>query len=692
MAIPTFVSAGTDAHGTGGVTPGLPAGLQDDDILILHIEGEGEDGNADSAPTGGDWTAIDGGTGSVASGTTGAADKTRHTLYWHRYDSASPPNRSVPDAGQHTGAIITAWRGCKTTGSPIHQTQSSSSSSNNSSISVTGVTTSVNDCLIVASSAAGDGTGGTRFSGWTNGNLSGLTERADFSFTNGSDGAIGVASGGLATAGSSGATTATFSTNEEEANWCIALEPEPDGPSITSIDSDDDTVDTRTGVTIAGSSFGASETGSAKVEVSNNATYGSGTVVEIDATSWSDTSITVDIEEEGTGNPLSDDFTLPLDPAYLWVTDSTGSRNSVGHQFKLKDAGATWLANKDTDVNIDVTSGNVQKRLRLEIDNSGGEATTPSFRWIYSKNSGAYATITASSSNIRTKSTTHFADGDDCDESLLGAGTLITNNNGAEESTGVMTMGANFSGSSEIECELSFELVSADLANNDTIDIRLEENDGTDFDTYTETPRITITKSGDVTGTGDLDAQASQADGAGVVRSIGTGTLEAQASAVDGTGAVRSVGTGALESGVSQVDGAGTVADASVDGTGDLQAQASDVAGTGVARSVGSGALAAASSEIDAAGILRSLGTGVLEAQTSEVDGAGTAEWVGTGALAAQAAAVAGVGVVRSIGTGALICGASQVEGLGAGVTPVSALPLDANRVRCHQQQDPFQT
>ena len=242
MAI-TFVGF-SGAAGTGAVTPALPSGLADGDIYILTIEGEGEDTNADAAPTGGAWTAIDGSTGSVASATDGLADRTRNSCYWAVYTAASPPNRVVPDAGNHTIAVITAWRGVDTT-TPIHQVASSSSSTNNTSVSITAASnTSVDGCMIVVTTTAGDNNataypGTAMFSSWTNANLASITEAVDVNSNAGSDGAIGIAYGILTTAGAIGTTTATNSLSEEEANWCIALLPdsnvieEPDAGSLS---------------------------------------------------------------------------------------------------------------------------------------------------------------------------------------------------------------------------------------------------------------------------------------------------------------------------------------------------------------------------------------------------------------------------------------------------------------------------
>lgn len=218
MAIPTFVNAGLAISSTVGVILDLPLSIQDDDILLLHIEGEGEDANADAAPTG--WTLI----GSVASGTSGAQDKTRQTLYWHRYDSAAMPDEICPDAGNHILTVVTAWRGCTTTESPIHKQQSSSSGTNDTSVSMTGVTTDVDDCAIVASSTSGDT---NIYSGWTNASLSSpaIASIVDVLTGSGSDGSLHVAWGGLPSAGASGTTTATSTVSEEEANWVIALKP-----------------------------------------------------------------------------------------------------------------------------------------------------------------------------------------------------------------------------------------------------------------------------------------------------------------------------------------------------------------------------------------------------------------------------------------------------------------------------------
>jgi len=155
-------------------------------------------------------------------------------------------------------------------------------------------------------------------------------------------------------------------------------------------------------------------------------------------------------------------------------------------------AGATWLAAINTNIGVDVSAGNAQLRLRVAFTVTGGTGGT-AFKWIYAKNGGAVTDITASSSNVKTFNSTHFADGDDVPQ-FLSSGTYVSNNNAAEESTGAFTLGAAIDVDEDVESEIAIELIAADLANNDTLDFRIVEGDGTVFTTYTEVARITVIK------------------------------------------------------------------------------------------------------------------------------------------------------------------------------------------------------
>jgi len=218
LAVPTFVNAGTRAQGTANITPGAPGSPSNDDIWLLLVESDAND-SAPATPSG--WTSI----GTVISEAAAEIENTRNTMFWHRY-AGSDPTREIVDTGDHTHAAIYSFRGCIATGDPIHQSQSSSDTTMDTGISITGATTTIDDCLIVVTTTAGDN-GST--ASWSNGGLANpsITEATtgDWSTNQGNDGRFCIAYGGLESQGASGTTTATGSTSEEEANWCIALRP-----------------------------------------------------------------------------------------------------------------------------------------------------------------------------------------------------------------------------------------------------------------------------------------------------------------------------------------------------------------------------------------------------------------------------------------------------------------------------------
>ena len=258
-------------------------------------------------------------------------------------------------------------------------------------------------------------------------------------------------------------------------------------PAITSIDGDNDTTDTRTGVVIAGANFGASETGSAKVEISNNAVYASGIIVEIDATSWSAASITVTLRRESDSVALATLLSLPLSPAYLWVTDSAGLRNASGFQCTLRPPGPTPVAavNTGAALNVDTTY-----LARVRVENSGGAGAT-GFKWQVNHASGGYVDITAASSNVRAVAAASFANNDDVPQVIGGSGTYASNNDAATED-GTTTLAAAFPAGGAIEYVLSFQLRSADVSNGQTGLMRLVLDTGTALDTYTQTPQYSV--------------------------------------------------------------------------------------------------------------------------------------------------------------------------------------------------------
>ena len=226
MAI-TFVDYSA-AAGSGTANPGEPTGAADGDLMIALIEGEGEDTNADLMTTSTGWTAIDGSTGSVASATDGAADRTRLTAYYGwREDIVS---YQAADAGNHTLVVILCFRGVDPT-TPLDQTPASTSdSTNDTSADFAGITTQTDGAAVVFCTSAGDNPNtpfpsSIGFSSWACADLVSISEIVDVGTNAGSDGSIGVAWGIDSSAGTVTAATATIGASEESASWTIAVRP-----------------------------------------------------------------------------------------------------------------------------------------------------------------------------------------------------------------------------------------------------------------------------------------------------------------------------------------------------------------------------------------------------------------------------------------------------------------------------------
>lgn len=194
MAVPTVVGVGTAAAGTGAVTPTLPSGWAEDDILLLFVETDkGEAVTVDG------WSAAP----NTPYDSTGLQTNTRLTVLWKRAGS-SESDPTTSDSGDHQIAGIMAVRGCVTTYDPFLVSSCSNVFTN--------FTTYISDVLVVNAGALGtDGLTTGQFSSWTNATLSSLTERFDEFTDVGNGGGFGVATGEKATAGPVNGTTVTQS-------------------------------------------------------------------------------------------------------------------------------------------------------------------------------------------------------------------------------------------------------------------------------------------------------------------------------------------------------------------------------------------------------------------------------------------------------------------------------------------------
>lgn len=226
MAIPPFVGAGTFVSGSGSVTPGLPAGLASGDLMIMLLQTANE--AVPATPTGyaGEIPGSPQGIGTAAT-----AGSTRLTGF---YKFAGPSESAVGtgDSGNHQCAVVLAFRDVATSGT--FNANGGDTASASTSIAFPNVTTTVADCLIVNILAhAIDASSSTQSSGEANASLSSVTERFDQGSNAALGGGLAVITGGLASAGASGATTATLASSSAQARITLALAPPAGGTTVT---------------------------------------------------------------------------------------------------------------------------------------------------------------------------------------------------------------------------------------------------------------------------------------------------------------------------------------------------------------------------------------------------------------------------------------------------------------------------
>lgn len=152
----------------------------------------------------------------------------------------------------------------------------------------------------------------------------------------------------------------------------------------------------------------------------------------------------------------------------------------------------TWIANEDT--NAAVFTG-TKFLLRFTVQEAGGTASVDTdFQFQYNKNAAGWNDITTSSSVVKSVTPGAWANGANCTKRLSGTGTFETSAAGCttDGSSGGASCDIAASGNTETECAL--QLISADIADGDTIQFRLTSPDYAI--TYTVTPSLTVEKTG----------------------------------------------------------------------------------------------------------------------------------------------------------------------------------------------------
>lgn len=217
-SFPTFQAAGAEVSGTGAVTPLWPTHVAGD-IALLFIESCG--GEAATLTTASGFAAVANSPQNTGTTTLG----TRVTVFWCRATSATMAAPVVGDPGDHVYARILTFRSCIAEGNPWDVTGGGVKAVASTSLSATGITTTVNNCLIVIGISRDTDSAAAAFSAEANASLASIVEQVDSGTTSGNGGGICVVTGTLATAGASGTLTATVSSSIN--TWlAIALRPQ----------------------------------------------------------------------------------------------------------------------------------------------------------------------------------------------------------------------------------------------------------------------------------------------------------------------------------------------------------------------------------------------------------------------------------------------------------------------------------
>lgn len=390
-------------------------------------------------------------------------------------------------------------------------------------------------------------------------------------------------------------------------------------------------------------------------------------------------------------------------PTSTWINtnviwDKDGNiEHSEGYWYDGKLALAHAAANLDQDSYAFYSDGTESGSVIIGVKNASQTLTTDTIylaRFLVQEdgggssnnlapqleydlnNSGTFTSVTDVSSVVQSIATANIVDASDTTQ-RLGAGTFITPNAGFDEVDGIAGA-VSFVGNDETEFLYSIQIISADVTDADTIQLR-----AAGLDTYTNTGAATVDKPAaavDHVATASLSAQTATISGTSSVIKThdAAGTLSAQNSVMTGTAervaaAVDHVATGSLLAQSANIAGT-ALRDQTHDASGALSSQDAVVSGaanrsTGAVTHVATGALLAQTATITGTALRDKLhaATGVLVAQSSVISGTALRDQThdASGSLSAQSAFITGTSSVIRIhnATGALVAQSSIISG-----------------------------
>lgn len=301
----------------GGTTGdiGLPTtGVVADDIMVLAIICDFSSIVINSAG----WTTL------AASGST--------WVVVYKIMGSTPDtvvNLTGTSAFRDLNCVVQCWRGGDPD-TPIDVTTPAANTTSSGMPAPPSITTATNRALVFAIGLLDDDDIAGSVSA-----PAGYTNLIDQDTTFGAPGStVMMASREVATAGVE--SPGTFSGPGDDATAGVTIALRLLRPTIEDVDTDNDIRAGQQDVVVTGVEFGASDTGSANVEIGSTADYGTATLVSLSRDSWSSTSIQVDIPDN-----LFD--TLTPGTLYMFVTNLAGD-TSLGFEIFARRAIAWTLS------------------------------------------------------------------------------------------------------------------------------------------------------------------------------------------------------------------------------------------------------------------------------------------------------------------------------------------------------------
>jgi hypothetical protein len=183
-------------------------------------------------------------------------------------------------------------------------------------------------------------------------------------------------------------------------------------------------------------------------------------------------------------------FAIEMYWNYDTTTDTTVNPWAAKPNGNWRVSVTDWLAQAFVDYNSLSQISSVF-RLRVKVQETNGGAVSTGYKLKYSKNGGAYGDVT-SITDIRSAFSASFNKGDATSNLLTGGtGTFVAGEGTEDAQTNSISLPA--SGNTDLEFALAF---TGNAAVGNTFDLRVYRLNGSAFDTYTITPRVTVVSGG----------------------------------------------------------------------------------------------------------------------------------------------------------------------------------------------------